>query len=152
MPGCPAAELRGPGKRPPYRFRADDVEADIDQRFGGPPTGRIILLGDGTEMMADTDHVESKFFHLDDEESDLESQVVRGGHPQAEPGLAQPSSSPGQPPIRPEMLNSTAVPEKIFTPPTSKGTRGGGPSMTESVLTTTDQPPEQSPQPMFELK
>ena len=146
----PAAELRGPGKRPPYRFRADEVGTDFNGQFGDPPTGRIILLGDGTEILTDSAHVDSEMFDQDDEEDDLESQVVRGAHPQAKSGLAQPSMSLGQLPIMPEMLNSTAVPEKIFTPPTSRGTTEGGPSMTEGGLPTTDQPPEQSPQPMSE--
>lgn len=47
---------------------------DLDHRFRPSGTGgRIILLGDGTEI--DTDGADNEMFDNDDEEKDLDSQV-----------------------------------------------------------------------------
>lgn len=45
---------------------------DLDHRFRPSGGGRIILLGDGTEL---TDNADSEMFENDDEDKDLESQV-----------------------------------------------------------------------------
>jgi hypothetical protein len=42
----------------------------------GRPQGRIILLGDGTELVADADDTE--MLDRDEEDKDLESQVIKG--------------------------------------------------------------------------
>lgn len=48
---------------------------DLDRRFRQNPgtRGRIILLGDGTEI--ETDGADNEMFNNDDEEKDLDSQV-----------------------------------------------------------------------------
>jgi protein phosphatase 2C family protein 2/3 len=53
----------------------DDIEMDLDQRFrsGNNSGGRIILLGDGTEIS--TDAPDSDMFDHEDEDKDLDSQV-----------------------------------------------------------------------------
>jgi protein phosphatase 2C family protein 2/3 len=53
----------------------DDIEMDLDQRFrsGNSSGGRIILLGDGTEIS--TDAPDSDMFDHEDEDKDLDSQV-----------------------------------------------------------------------------
>lgn len=67
----------------------------MDQKlksFGGNPRGRIILLGDGTEVLTDSDDTE--MFDHSEEDKDLASQVPKG----------QPHS---------EVPESDALPEKI---------------------------------------
>lgn len=52
---------------------------DVDQKsksFGGNQRGRIILLGDGTEVLTDSDDTE--MFDRSEEDRDLESQVHKG--------------------------------------------------------------------------
>ena len=56
----------------------DEYDLDLDQRtrgIGGRP-GRIILLGDGTEVLTDSDDTE--MVDHEEEDKDLESQVSRG--------------------------------------------------------------------------
>lgn len=56
----------------------DDYDLDLDQRTRGMGgrSGRIILLGDGTEVLTDSD--EQEMFDHDEEDKDLESQVTKG--------------------------------------------------------------------------
>ena len=71
------AEFRGPGVRHRYDDSGDDFELDMDQRnrgFGG--RGRIILLGDGTEVL--TDGADDHEIVDEDEDKDLDSQAGRG--------------------------------------------------------------------------
>lgn len=53
----------------------DDIDMDLDHRFrpNSGLGGRIILLGDGTEIS--TESADSDMFDHDDEDQDLESQV-----------------------------------------------------------------------------
>jgi protein phosphatase 2C family protein 2/3 len=53
----------------------DDIDMDLDQRFrpNNGLGGRIILLGDGTEIS--TDAPEGEMFDHTDEDKDLDSQV-----------------------------------------------------------------------------
>lgn len=61
--------------------------------FGGNKRGRIILLGDGSEVLTDSDDTE--MFDHGEEDKDLASQVTKG-QSKAEPAA-----------------NSTVVPDKI---------------------------------------
>ncbi|MCJ1283874.1 Protein phosphatase 2C 2 [Xylographa opegraphella] len=72
------SEHRGPGVRRQYEDTDDDFDRDMDQRTRGVGgrSGRIILLGDGTEVLTDSD--EQEMFDHDEEDKDLESQVSRG--------------------------------------------------------------------------
>ncbi|KAF2745732.1 PP2C-domain-containing protein [Sporormia fimetaria CBS 119925] len=69
------AEFRGPGVHHRNDDSADDIDMELDHRFrpGNGMGGRIILLGDGTEIH--TDAPDSEMFDQDDEDKDLESQV-----------------------------------------------------------------------------
>lgn len=72
------AEFRGPGVRHQFDESSDDYELDLEHRtrtFGGR-SGRIILLGDGTEVLTDSD--EADMFDHSEEDKDLESQVRKG--------------------------------------------------------------------------
>lgn len=63
----------------------------MDQKsksFGGNQRGRIILLGDGTEVLTDSDDTE--MFDRSEEDRDLASQVHKG-----------------------QVVENTAIPEKI---------------------------------------
>ncbi len=73
-----SAELRGPGARGRFQDSEDDYGLDIDQhnRGLGGRAGRIILLGDGTEVLTDSD--ETEMFDHDAEDKDVEAHVTKG--------------------------------------------------------------------------
>lgn len=72
------AEFRGPGMRQNFEDSGDDYDLDLDQRNRGVGgrSGRIILLGDGTEVLTDSD--ETEMFDHEEEDKDLASQVTKG--------------------------------------------------------------------------
>jgi len=73
------AEFRGPGVHHNYEDSDSGYEVDGDNKgksFGvGGYKGRIIFLGDGTEVLTDSDDTE--MFDNADEDKDLESQVSK---------------------------------------------------------------------------
>lgn len=86
-----AAEFRGPGAHHRFDDSPDDYEMDMDQRtrfLGGGRAGRIILLGDGTEILAGQMHDDDGDVDMEDrgeaeeaEEKDLDEQVQKGQEP-----------------------------------------------------------------------
>lgn len=72
------AEFRGPGMRQNFEDSGDDYDLDMDRRNRGVGgrSGRIILLGDGTEVLTDSD--ETEMFDHEEEDKDLASQVSKG--------------------------------------------------------------------------
>ncbi|KAL9606070.1 MAG: hypothetical protein Q9179_000750 [Wetmoreana sp. 5 TL-2023] len=71
------AEVRAPGQRGRNRLEdsGDDYDLELDKQssgFGGR-SGRIILLGNGTEVLTDSD--EQEVFDHEDDDRDLENQV-----------------------------------------------------------------------------
>ena len=87
---------------------------DVDSRTRdlGGRSGRIILLGDGTEVL--TDSADSDMFDHDEEDKDLESQIHKGQvHARSER-----EGTPG-----PSAANDSHMPDKLVNPPTpSTGT------------------------------
>ena len=77
--GNSPAEFRGPGTHHTFEDSGDDYDMDVDQRTRGigGRSGRIILLGDGTEVLTESD--ETEMFDHDEEDKDLDSQVSKGG-------------------------------------------------------------------------
>ncbi|KAI6784219.1 uncharacterized protein J7T54_004765 [Emericellopsis cladophorae] len=73
------AEFRGPGVHHNYEDSDSGYEVDADNKgksFGvGGYKGRIIFLGDGTEVLTDSDDTE--MFDNADEDKDLASQVAK---------------------------------------------------------------------------
>ena len=67
------AEFRGPGVHHRIDDSPDDIDMDLDHRFRPNSGGRIILLGDGSEVTNEAP--DSDMFDHDDEDKDLESQV-----------------------------------------------------------------------------
>ncbi|KAF2471651.1 PP2C-domain-containing protein [Lindgomyces ingoldianus] len=69
------SEFRGPGVHHRIDDSPDDIDMDLDHRFrpNSGLGGRIILLGDGTEISAEAGDAE--MFDHDDEDKDLDSQV-----------------------------------------------------------------------------
>ena len=61
-----------------FEDSGDDYDLDPDQRNRGVGgrSGRIILLGDGTEVLTDSN--ESEMFDHEEEDKDLASQVSKG--------------------------------------------------------------------------
>ena len=83
---CAAAEFRGPGTHHRFDDSPDDYDMDMDQRtrFIGGRAGRIILLGDGTEILTDQGHDDDGDVDMEDrgeaeeeEDKDLEEQVPK---------------------------------------------------------------------------
>ncbi|KAG0645954.1 phosphatase 2C [Hyphodiscus hymeniophilus] len=73
------AEFRGPGVHHNFDDSDSGYDVDMDNKlksFGGNQKGRIILLGDGTEVLTDSDDTE--MFDHADEDKDLDSQVHKG--------------------------------------------------------------------------
>ena len=169
-----AAEFRGPGAHHSFEESADEFDAELDHRFSHHSSGRIILLGDGTEVLTDSNDAET--FDHDAEDKDLESQVVRGQHgpdgsaspndkssrmansqtnsqtnareTTSSPGARQADGKPADDrQVTPDgaLERSTAVPEKLFTPPKLDGEN-------EKKQLFDDKPPEQSPRPIGESK
>lgn len=72
------AEFRGPGVH--HNFDDSDSGYDVDMdsksKTFGNQRGRIILLGDGTEVLTDSDDTE--MFDHQEEDKDLDSQVHKG--------------------------------------------------------------------------
>ncbi|KAG5999613.1 hypothetical protein E4U54_001753 [Claviceps lovelessii] len=73
------AEFRGPGVHHNYEESGNRYDSDAEKQgrgFGiGGSRGRIIFLGDGTEVLTDSDDTE--MFDDVDEDEDLESQVSK---------------------------------------------------------------------------
>ena len=69
-----------------------DVDMDQKKTFGGNQRGRIILLGDGTEVLTDSDDTE--MFDHSEEDKDLASQVHKGQASQDEPKSAPEKTEP----------------------------------------------------------
>lgn len=75
------ADFRGPGVHHNFDDSDSGYDVDMDSKlksFGGNSNqrGRIILLGDGTEVLTDSDDTE--MFDQADEDKDLDSQVHKG--------------------------------------------------------------------------
>lgn len=81
--------FRGPGVKNHFEESGDDYDMDLDSRTRGVGgrSGRIILLGDGSEILTDGDDTE--MFDRDEEEKDLEAQVSKG-HSESEDGEVRP--------------------------------------------------------------
>jgi protein phosphatase 2C family protein 2/3 len=75
---CEIAEFRGPGVHHNFDDSDSGYDVDMDQKksFGGNQRGRIILLGDGAEVLTDSDDTE--MFDHSEEDKDLASQVHKG--------------------------------------------------------------------------
>lgn len=72
------AEFRGPGVHHSFDDSDSGYDVDLDSKpkpFGNQK-GRIILLGDGTEVLTDSDDTE--MFDHGEEDKDLASQVHKG--------------------------------------------------------------------------
>ncbi|CAG9943930.1 unnamed protein product [Clonostachys rosea f. rosea IK726] len=89
------AEFRGPGVHHNYEDSDSGYEMDAENKgksFGvGGYKGRIIFLGDGTEVLTDSD--DTGMFDNADEDKDLESQVSKSSAsseaPKPEPSTAE---------------------------------------------------------------
>ena len=117
----------------------DDYERDLDQRTRGigGRSGRIILLGDGTEVLTDSD--ETEMFDHDAEDKDLQSQASKGHFQSSEdeaevegqgdsasseasikkanPVDVPPPNTSASPVTYIKAASDSALPEKLETPP-----------------------------------
>ncbi|KAG7055012.1 protein phosphatase [Colletotrichum scovillei] len=90
------AEFRGPGVH--HNFDDSDSGYDVDVENKGKPfgiggyKGRIIFLGDGTEVLTDSDDTE--MFDNAEEDKDLESQVSKASSATSKDSEAEDKSAP----------------------------------------------------------
>ena len=101
------AEFRGPGVRHNFEDSGDDYDLDLDQRTRGMGgrSGRIILLGDGTEVLTGNDDME--MFDHEEEDKDLDSQVPKGQDNTTDDNRGAREETPG-----PEAPITTTKPEQ----------------------------------------
>ncbi|KAK3941246.1 phosphatase 2C-domain-containing protein [Diplogelasinospora grovesii] len=113
------AEFRGPGVHHNFDDSDSGYDVDSDSRHGkgfglGGYRGRIIFLGDGTEVLTDSDDTE--MFDNSEEDNDLVSQVSKGPskeHSAAVEGESAGKESSGNPDPPAKKLGAD---EKISTP------------------------------------
>lgn len=109
----------------------DEYDLDLDHRskgFGGR-SGRIILLGDGTEVLTDADDAE--MFDHSEEDKDLDSQVKKGSDASGEDserrqreGTPAPQSQSANPNESPSFTATNNSEENTITiKPASDGVR-----------------------------
>lgn len=74
------AEFRGPGARHSFDHDSpDEYDLDIHRHRGyGGRNGRIILLGNGTEVLTDSTDDTEMFDHSMDDDKDEEDQIKQG--------------------------------------------------------------------------
>jgi len=103
------AEFRGPGVHHNFDDSDSGYDVDMDQKlksFGGNQRGRIILLGDGTEVLTDSDDTE--MFDHGEEDKDLASQVPKGQT------VAEPEAATSSEKAESKEPKYQAVPDKIL--------------------------------------
>jgi len=96
----------------------DDIDMDLDSRFrpSNGPGGRIILLGDGTEVS--TSEHDGELFDQEDEDNDLDSQVNKYNKGDSSAQVTEsPSSVQTE---KSESLELPSKPETSATKPTEK--------------------------------
>jgi len=106
------AEQRGPGVRRSYNDSSDDFDLDMDQRtrgFGGR-SGRVIILGDGTEVLTDSDEQDLEEKDEESAHNTSDDRSHREGTPGPEATKSEGSAS--HPEIK-GIAASDAVPEKM---------------------------------------
>ncbi len=124
-----AAEFRGPGVRHQFDHDSpDEYELDLDNRsrgFGGK-NGRIILLGDGTEVLTDSD--DADMFDHSEEDKDTENQVSKGpqaGHDEESMRSEREGTPAPQSVQRTESPSSTQTEESEKSPPVVRQASAG---------------------------
>jgi protein phosphatase PTC2/3 len=150
-----SAEFRGPGVHHRYDESPEDFDMDLDHRtrsFGGLG-GRIILLGDGTELSSDSADPDSEMFDHDDEDLDLEAQVQRGSadesHDHSEESFRRQREGTPAPSGNPGLSNQSATSNEES--PSSVSTERSQPAQAEDSkaenATKTESPSEAKTKP-----
>ncbi|KAI9701532.1 MAG: Protein phosphatase 2C 2 [Candelina mexicana] len=123
------AEHRGPGKHHDQDDSADDysdMDMDSRRRNLGGRSNRIIHLGDGTEVLTDSD--ETEMFDHSEEDKDLESQVSKGQTVAKEGASSERESTPAT-------MERQQTPEPIESPSASKISSSPSSTITEKSET-----------------
>lgn len=118
-----SAEFRGPGVHHNFDDSGSGYDNDSESKgksFGiGGYKGRIIFLGDGTEVLTDSDDTE--MFDNSEEDKDLASQVEKGS-----------SSSSGSDDKDHQVIGSPVTPEKLDSKMNVDQKAGGSESVSGS--------------------
>ncbi|KAF7512399.1 hypothetical protein GJ744_001334 [Endocarpon pusillum] len=131
------AEFRGPGFRhQSERDSPDEYELDLENRSRGysGKNGRIILLGDGTEVLTDSDDAE--MFDHSEEDKDTENQVrkgIQGGSSDEDAMRSEREGTPAPQPLqRTESPSSTQTDDSEKAPPGVKESLNGPTKLDEA--------------------
>ena len=134
----PIAEHRGPGSR--QRLETSDDEWETEHGSGrrgmGGRSGRIIILGDGSEVLTDSD--DQEMFDQEEEDKDIGSQVGRGVvHDDKAVAQAQREGTPGPEPNPSSTSESPASTTTEHSPSQATGPKttadNGPPGTVEDV-------------------
>jgi len=114
-----------------FEDSGEEYEMDIDQRTRGGRSGRIILLGDGTEVLTDSD--ETEMFDHEEEDKDLDAQVAKGQPKQDDEVRGQREETPAPEPQN--AIEKQQTPELIERnhPEESSSTMSEEPKATETA-------------------
>jgi len=102
------AEFRGPGVHHNFDDSDSGYDMDMDQRSRGgqgKKSGRIILLGDGSEVLTGSEDTE--MFDQSEEDEDLASQVPKGDSSES----ASKETAPAKSDAVPEKLENSIKPD-----------------------------------------
>lgn len=118
------AEFRGPGARQNFEDSGDDYDLDADSRArnSGGKSGRIILLGDGTEVLTDGD--DHDMLENEEEDKDLDSQVIRGDPKHEEVARGTREETPGPESHSKAEIITQEGPSSVQHPPGAPNTLG----------------------------
>ncbi|PGH19155.1 hypothetical protein AJ80_04235 [Polytolypa hystricis UAMH7299] len=105
------AEFRGPGVRHQFDDSPDEYDPVLDNQPRAGRSGRIIILGDGTEVL--TDMGDDDMFDHTEEDKDLESQVHKAQS--AEGGDAARNEREGTPGPQPPREATPQAPTSVTT-------------------------------------
>ncbi|WEW55687.1 Protein phosphatase 2C 2 [Emydomyces testavorans] len=87
------AQFRGPGVRYQFDDSPDEYDPGLDTRRGGNRPGRIILLGDGTELL--TDMGDEDMFEDEDEDKDSNDEYQHDTADSVDTSRVQREGTPG---------------------------------------------------------
>ncbi|CAG8975426.1 hypothetical protein HYALB_00010373 [Hymenoscyphus albidus] len=107
------SEFRGPGVHHNFDDSDSGYDVDMDQKnkaTSGNQRGRIILLGDGTEVLTDSDDTE--MFDNQEEDKDLASQVNKGQRPASNEEKTSSTTPKTKPTANSFLTNSIDTSEK----------------------------------------
>ncbi|KAI1995578.1 Protein phosphatase 2C 2 [Ophidiomyces ophidiicola] len=104
------AQFRGPGSRHQFDDNSEEYDPGLDTRRSIGRTGRIILLGDGTELL--TDMGNDEMFGNEEESSEEDFTEYNGTAPDSETPRQQREGTPAPQINHTPQINGNSTPER----------------------------------------